>query len=82
MIQVKMIRNEAKLIERDINDFLRQIGSMRGTKIELRDIKLYHIAERDIDTALIIYNQMVVPPNSGSVTEDKRLKKPEGGKPV
>jgi hypothetical protein len=60
MIQVKLIRNEARLIERDINQFLQQLGSVQGVKVALIDIKLYHISEKDVDTALVIYNQTVV----------------------
>jgi hypothetical protein len=66
MMQVKIIRNEAKLIERDINEFLQGLGRTPNTKTELKDIKLYHIASNDVDTAMIIYNQVAVDTPKGS----------------
>ncbi len=62
MIQVKIIRQKAALLERDINEFLAGLGRAPNTKTELKDIKLYHISSEDIDTAMIIYNQWITQP--------------------
>lgn len=57
MVQVKIIRNDTKLIERDINQWLVNIGSVHGYAVSIIDIKLYHIPETDVDTVMIIYNR-------------------------
>jgi len=57
MVQVKIIRSNANLIEGKINEWLYQLGSTPGYTVKLYDIKLYHIPEKDIDTVMIIFNQ-------------------------
>jgi len=57
MVQVKILRNQSNLLERDINEFLIQLGKTAGFSVKLYDIKLTHIPEKDIYTAMIIYNQ-------------------------
>lgn len=60
MVQVKIIRSKAKDMEERINKFLVGLGSQTGVKVSLVDIKLYHIASEDMDTAMIIYNSSVI----------------------
>jgi len=57
MIQVKIIRNETQLIERDINQWLQSLGNIKGYSFQVVDIKWYHIDEKDVDTVMIIYTQ-------------------------
>ena len=63
VIQVKIIRCQANLMEERLNQFLRGLGSQTGIRVSLIDIKLYHIASEDIDTAMVIYNSTVTPNN-------------------
>lgn len=60
MLQVKIIRNKSELMERDINEFLKKIGSQVGVAVKDIDIKYMHIAEQKIDQAIIIFNAYVV----------------------
>lgn len=63
MIQVKIIRCKANLMEERLNTFLKGIGTQSGIKVSLIDIKMYHIGSEDIDTAMVIYNSTVIPNN-------------------
>ncbi len=60
MMQVKLIRQKAQLIEGEINGFLRQIGGTPYTKTSLEDIKLVYHEKDDSYTALVIFNQVAV----------------------
>ena len=59
MVQVKILRNEATLIERDVNQWLQSLANIRTHQFQIVDIKWYHIKEKDIDTVMIIYNQVI-----------------------
>lgn len=63
MIQVKIIRCKANLMEERLNTFLKGIGTQSGIKVSLIDIKMYHIGSEDIDTAMVIYNSTLIPNN-------------------
>lgn len=60
MIQTKLIKQRRQMIDRDINDFLRQIGTVKYTKVQLIDIKLEYHEKDDTYDALVIYNQVQV----------------------
>ncbi len=60
MLQVKILRNKSELMERDINEFLKKIGSQVGVAVKDIDIKYMHIPEQKIDQAIIIFNAYVV----------------------
>jgi hypothetical protein len=62
MIQVKIIRNKAEILERDINEFLQKLGSQPGVMIKSLDIKYIHIPELSMDQAMIIFNAIQVQP--------------------
>lgn len=63
MLKVKLIRSEANTIEAKINNFLQEIGMTVGYKVSVQDIKYIHLGgPRDLDEALIIYNQVEVKP--------------------
>ena len=64
MMRVRIIRSPANQLEEKINNFLEGLGRQEGVKISLHDIKLYHIATKDYDTAMIIYNQTINPPQT------------------
>jgi len=57
MVQIKILRNEATLIERDVNQWLQSLGIHHDYSFQIVDIKWYHIKEKDVDTVMVIYSQ-------------------------
>ena len=56
MVQIKIIRNDTKLIERDVNEWLHSLSLVRDHSFQIMDIKFDHINELDKDVVMIIYN--------------------------
>lgn len=60
MIQTKLIKQRRQMIDRDINEYLKQIGTVPYTKTQLVDIKLNYHEKDDTYDALVIYNQVKI----------------------
>ena len=57
MVKVKILKGNAPILERDINDFLEAIGRRPEYKVGLQDIKLIEAGGPDMLTGLIIYTE-------------------------
>lgn len=72
MMRVKIIKNSATNLERDINEALMAIGSEPGFKIKLEDIKLIEAGGPGMLTAMIIYNRTAASPANGPNAQPTR----------
>lgn len=72
MMRVKIIKNSAANLERDINEALMAIGSEPGFKIKLEDIKLIEAGGPGVLTAMIIYNRTTASPANGPNAQPTR----------
>lgn len=56
MVQIKIfISDNTRVLERDVNEFLREIGSQRGKIVELKDVKINSLHASTL-SATVIYN--------------------------
>jgi len=55
MIQIKIIRNQTKLIERDVNQWIQDLNTVDGYEFRIVDIKYHPVRDDAIDTVMIIY---------------------------
>ena len=68
MMKVKIIRTDAKYLEQRINEFFQSLNLKPGYKYSNIQLQVIHLGSKDLEEAVIMYNEIAPKPVSAKPT--------------